>query len=404
MKSFLINANINFDPNFIISYPPIDANNDDEISIAEAQTVIRLNFYYAQISNFEGIQFFTSIKSIESLFTDFSTFNYPTLVNLEELYFVNTLVGIGPLVNLNFSGNINLKKLTLSSGTTSLDFSNNINLRDVSIYCPNLTSLNLSNLSNLKNLSYFGKMPTINLSDCTGLLTLNCSTGGSANYAVPDENKLTSLELTFQTKLVEINVPGNNLSSLDLSRCLRLETIGISYNKITDLNIDNLKYVKSFYAENNLLTSLNINALFNIQTLYCQNNQLTSLSTKNGIIEEYIYFSGNPDLATVCCDENEIVYMKNQCLQNNNDTAVVNSNCGNSSIRIAMYPNPVRDILHIDSNQNITKIEIFSMNGLMIMSDEIVEDVVNLEQLQSGMYFIKVYTGEEITNMKFIKS
>ena len=149
-------------------------------------------------------------------------------------------------------------------------------------------------------------MPTINLSDCTGLLTLNCSTGGSANYAVPDENKLTSLELTFQTKLVEINVPGNNLSSLDLSRCLRLETIGISYNKITDLNIDNLKYVKSFYAENNLLTSLNINALFNIQTLYCQNNQLNSLSTKNGIIEEYIYFSGNPDLATVCCDENEI--------------------------------------------------------------------------------------------------
>jgi hypothetical protein len=68
-----------------------------------------------------------------------------------------------------------------------------------------------------------------------------------------------------------------------------------------------------------------------------------------------------------------------------------------------MYPNPVNDVLHLSSNKKITKIEIFSMNGLMVMNNELESDVVNLHQLESGMYIIKVYTNEEVTNMKFVK-
>ncbi len=401
-KLVLINSNINFDANYVISYPPIDANNDDEISVQEAASVIRLNLAYAQINNLEGLQFFINLKYFESYFSNFTTFNYPTLVNLEELNLINS-VGTSPLVNVNLVANINLKKLSLYSLTTSLDLSNNINLRDVYIYSPNLTAFNVNNLVNLKNLSYYGKMATIDISDCINLLTLSC-TGSSQSFFTPEENQLTSIDLSAQTRLVDLFIAGNNLTSLDLSNCPNLENVAISSNQITTLNIDNVDYVKTFYCDDNLLTSLNVDNMFNLQVLYCNNNQLTSLSTKNDIIEEFIYFFGNPNLASICCDDNEVVYMRNQCLQNNNDSTIVNSDCGSGSISISMYPNPVTDMLYFNTDARITKIEIFAMNGLMVMNSELVGDFINVQQLLSGMYFIKVYIGEEVANMKFIKA
>lgn len=404
LKEFLINNAINFntDPNNLITYPPIDANNDDEISQTEALSVIGLDFYYANITDLEGLQFFTNVKAITTYYANFPVFNQPNLVDLERLSLLNS-VGFTALTTLDVSNNTNLITLQCSSDLiTSLDLSNNTFLRNVDIYCPSLTSVNFNNLVNLKNLSYLGKLPTIDISDAVNLLNLTCI-GASGTYSFPEENRLTSIDLSNQTKLVNLDLTGNKLTSLDLSNCPNLEVITIANNSISSLNLDNVDYVKSFTCESNLLTTLNVDSMFNLQVLYCKNNQLTSLSTKNDIIEQYVDFSGNPTLVSICCDTNEVVYMQNQCFQNNNDATTVNSDCGASS-RVSMYPNPVKDVLHLNSSNRITKVEIFAMSGLMVMNDESQSDVVNLQQMQSGMYFIKVYNGDEVTNMKFIKN
>lgn len=404
LKEFLVNANVNFntDPNNIISYPPIDANDDGEISQIEAVNVIGLEFAYANITDLEGLQYFTNVKVISTYYANFPVFNQPSLVNLEELSLLN-FVGSVALTSVNLSNNINLIKFQCSSNLiTSLDFSNNTLLRDINIFCPSLISVDFSNLINLKSLSYLGKLPTIDISDSINLLYLQVI-GNSATYLVPEENLLTSINLTNQTKLINLDLSGNNLTTLDLSNCPNLETIYIAQNQISTLNINNVNYVKTFYCDDNLLTSLNVDSMFNLQLFICKNNLLTSLSVKNDIIDEFIDFSGNPSLTSICCDANEVVYMKNQCLLNDYDETIVNSDCSTGSSRIAMYPNPVNDVLHLSSNKKITKIEIFSMNGLMVMNDEMESDVVNLHQLESGMYIIKVYTNEEVRNMKFVK-
>lgn len=403
-KDFLVNANVNFntDPNNIVSYPPIDANDDGEISQTEALSVIGLEFYYTNITDLEGLQYFTNVKVISTYYANFPVFNQPSLVNLEELSLLN-FVGSVALTTVNVSNNINLIKFQCSSDLiTSLDFSNNTLLKDVTIYCPSLISVNFSNLVNLKNLSYLGKLPTIDISDSINLLYLQVI-GNSGTYYVPEENLLTSIDLTNQAKLINLDLSGNNLTSLDLSNCPNLETIYISKNQISTLNIDNVNYVKTFHCDDNLLTSLNVDGMFNLQLFVCKNNLLTSLSVRNDIIEDFIDFSGNPDLASICCDANEVVYIQNQCLLNDNDATIINSDCSTGSSKIAMYPNPVNDVLHLTSNKKITKIEIIAMNGLMIMNNELESDVVNLHQLESGMYIIKVYTDSEVTNMKFIK-
>jgi hypothetical protein len=163
-----------------------------------------------------------------------------------------------------------------------------------------------------------------------------------------------------------------------------------------------VSYVKNFFCEENLLSDLSVDAMFNLNNFSCKNNQLTTLSTKNGIIEEYIDFSGNPNLNSICCDANEVVYVQNQCFLNNNDTVVVNSNCGASS-KIAMYPNPVKDMLHLKSSISISKVEIYSTSGLLVMKDESQTDVIDMNVLKSGMYFIRVYSSDGVAVMKCVK-
>jgi hypothetical protein len=60
-------------------------------------------------------------------------------------------------------------------------------------------------------------------------------------------------------------------------------------------------------------------------------------------------------------------------------------------------------MLHLDASNTITKIEVFAMSGLMVMSDRLESNVVNLSDLQSGIYFIKIYIGNDVSTMKFSK-
>ena len=174
-KQFLLSSRIDFDTNTTV-FPLIDANNDNEISLQEAQQVIRLNAYYVTVNNLEGLQFFTNLKSLELYVANVTEFNFPTLTALEVLNLSN-VVGTINFTDFSVAGNTNLKQLTLSNNSlTTMDLSTNVNLTSLNIYSPSLTLLNLNNLSNLRSFSYFGQMTTIDLSDCVNLLTFYCFT------------------------------------------------------------------------------------------------------------------------------------------------------------------------------------------------------------------------------------
>jgi hypothetical protein len=404
-KDLLLISYINYtgDANNFVVYPRIDANQDGEISFTEALAVEGLDLGYSNITNLEGLQYFTNVKKISSYYADFSSFYQPTLVNLEQLSLLNS-VSSSSTSFIDLSPHTNLKKFQCNSvWLTSLDLSANTQLRDLDLYCPALTSLNLSNLSNLKNMSYLGAMPTIDLSDALNLLKLSCI-GSSPNFSYPNENLLTSLDLSNQTKLSYLDLTGNLIPSLDLSNCPNLEVLNIANNGIETLILDNIRYVRLFFCENNLLTTLDVSKLFNLKNFFCANNQLTSLNTSNGIIEEFIDFSGNPGLETVCCDANEVVYMQNLCNQYNNESAVVNGSCQPVANRIAMYPNPVSDLLHLSANDGISRVEVYSTNGMLVMSSDSVSDSIEMNDLNSGMYFLKVFSGQDVATMKFVKN
>jgi hypothetical protein len=367
-KNALLELPINYDSNGTI-FPMIDSNNDDEITQAEAQLVQKLNLSYAELNDLTGLQFFTNLKSFDSLFFNGSNFNFPGLINLENLTLSNAVTGQSNLVNINLSGNVNLKT--------------------VSCYT-NANTINLSNLTQLTNLTLHGNFTSLNINDAENLLFLNISA------------PLNSLNLSNNTKLINVNLGGTTFSNLDLRACLNLEIIEVSNGEMQTLNLGNLKHVRYLFVPNNKLTSLNANNLFNLDFINCQNNLLTNLFLENGTIEQLVDFSGNPNLASICCDANEIIYIQNDCNILGYNTTV--SSCSSVARQISMFPNPVKNQLHLSAGENIEKVEFFTSNGLLIMTSTDANNPIDMENIPAGMYFIKVYISNDVTQMKIIKS
>lgn len=74
---------------------------------------------------------------------------------------------------------------------------------------------------------------------------------------------------------------------------------------------------------------------------------------------------------------------------------------------IYLYPNPVRDILHIDGAFSETKqfydIQIFDHSGRMVLQEENNARSIDLGNLGSGLYLIRVQTASEIYTGRLVK-
>jgi len=70
---------------------------------------------------------------------------------------------------------------------------------------------------------------------------------------------------------------------------------------------------------------------------------------------------------------------------------------------ITVYPNPVKNILQFKTENNIIKVEIYDIAGRIISSNSINEKKINLSELKTGNYILKLYTDKGIKNIKIIK-
>ncbi|WP_339888914.1 T9SS type A sorting domain-containing protein [uncultured Flavobacterium sp.] len=70
-----------------------------------------------------------------------------------------------------------------------------------------------------------------------------------------------------------------------------------------------------------------------------------------------------------------------------------------------LYPNPVKDVLNIQSKDNTTinSIEIYNTLGQVVLAVPNAISTVDVSNLQSGNYFVKVNTDLGVSNTKFIK-
>ena len=70
---------------------------------------------------------------------------------------------------------------------------------------------------------------------------------------------------------------------------------------------------------------------------------------------------------------------------------------------VKAYPNPVQNILNIESSETLKKADVFDVNGRILLSSQINNNQIDLSRLAAGVYFVKIYSNDKIGVIKITK-
>ncbi|MCE3075711.1 T9SS type A sorting domain-containing protein [Chryseobacterium gwangjuense] len=71
---------------------------------------------------------------------------------------------------------------------------------------------------------------------------------------------------------------------------------------------------------------------------------------------------------------------------------------------ISIYPNPVKDLLNIQSKNEVIKAEIYDVTGRILRTTSVSNNTINVSDLTKGNYIIKLSTKDKIITQNFIKN
>ncbi|WP_374441545.1 PKD domain-containing protein [Epilithonimonas sp.] len=379
----------------------IDANNDGEIQVAEAQQVGYLNLYgYTQnISSFQDVLNFINIKDLKIYIYNNPTtsininglakleylkcaagFNLTSIIvkdcpAMKELFIGGNTVltsldiqNLPQLSTLTIDGNNVLKTLeiknfpalksvicTSNAILDSFTFANSPLVEDVTVKSNGyLITLDLDELSSLKKLTLFGldQIKNLNINNCTQLEELYVSD----TYIVNNSNISGLVNL----KKLILGDGIANVNSLDFSMFTKLESLGCnnlsSSFKLNSINLTGLKNLVDLNCAGNNLTNLDLKGLNNLKDLDCSDNQLVSLNFADGYSQSLntLNIGGNPNLTSICKDENDILPDTGNVAQND---CTSNELGFDLQFRSALLTSDVNNNVAKDLNGNPLKID-----------------------------------------------
>ncbi|WP_445431308.1 DUF7619 domain-containing protein [Chryseobacterium indoltheticum] len=105
----------------------------------------------------------------------------------------------------------------------------------------------------------------------------------------------------------------------------------------------------------------------------------------------------------------KIYFDYNHPIVTNTYTTTVQNVLATSEISIdkaelTIYPNPVKEVLNIQSKNQIVKAEIYDTNGRILISASLKGNSINVSELSKGNYIIKLSSKDKTSVHKFIKN
>jgi len=70
---------------------------------------------------------------------------------------------------------------------------------------------------------------------------------------------------------------------------------------------------------------------------------------------------------------------------------------------LSVYPNPISDVMHIQAEESITLIEVFDLQGRVMM--RVCGDTrsINLQSIPAGNYVVRIHTEDRIVPIRIVK-
>lgn len=163
---------------------------------------------------------------------------------------------------------------------------------------------------------------------------------------------------------------------------------------------------------NGNLSNLNISSK---HSLYTYDNQVVLIDSDNGknisqdsLIANDMFMSVNRYKKSLVVDYSDKVFYalsfsdaESFISRHKLPSSVGLQNIQNDNSRI--FPNPVSDILNLNTNDVFDKVEIFSLNGALIYKGGLENNKIFTKNLDSGTYILRLSNSEAFSIFKFIK-
>lgn len=159
----------------------------------------------------------------------------------------------------------------------------------------------------------------------------------------------------------------------------------------------------SIDAESNSTATFNITS--NVNWTLSNTESWLTLSTTNG--------TGNATI-TATAQKNPTTNTRNATITvqgtgAENQSVVVTQKGSTTGIEeseqdgVSIYPNPVSATLRIEGIGDDSKVHIYNINGMLVLSIEKPENLIDISDLPSGAYFIRVKDKSRFVTKKFVK-
>ena len=298
-----------------------DKDKNGKLSDNEITRVISINVDEKGIKSLKGIEYFTTLRSLECGSNQLTELDISKNIALNELQCdfnqlteldisKNTALhsldcGVNQLTELDVSKNTKLINLECSSNQLSeLDVSKNTVL--VALYCGNnqLSTLDVSKNTALDGLLCSGnQLSTLDVSknivltflgcDNNQLSALDVSKNITLIYLRCHTNQLITLDVSKNTALTRLECYANQLTTLDISKNTALTRLECSSNQLTILDISKNTVLTYLNCGNNQLLTLDVSKNMALQSLACYSNQLTTLDVSKNIALTTLSCHGN---------------------------------------------------------------------------------------------------------------
>lgn len=344
----------------------VDANNDGEISLLEAENIGYLNITTDNsiIQSFEGINYLKNLKGIsgEVISTrsrDTGLAGSINISNLQNLEFIDFSQFFVKSITVE-----NCEKLkSVTSGTyhyynnSTTDFYRFIN-------CPLLEMVTCI-AANLGELSFLN-CPSVKAIDVTGNQLNNL-----------DVSLLTNLETLYTRNFYEryddlIDFPKNGITTLDLANKTNLKIIDCNRNSLADINVQNSLLLEDFNCSSNNINSIDITANQNLKNFNCSGNQITTLLYNNTPNFDLFNASGNLlenddiDFSKFFSHDNPLLEIN---LSNNNLSSNININLPKIIFnKINLSNNNLTGFSLIGANNNLNNQYSLNLSGNQILN------------------------------------
>jgi len=405
------------DPNF--EQALIDLNIDSDMTInatvltKDISSITYLDVSSKNISDLTGIQDFISLTGLQCYSNQLTTVDVTKNTALTFLNFNdNQLTGI------DVSNNTLVTTLGLAPNLlTSLDISKNTALSYLQCQANQLTTLDVTKNTALSVfLCFSNQLTDLDVSQNTALTSLNCGRNQLTTLDVGnnlilnalscDGNLISSLNLDKNTALTDLNCGSNPLlTSLDITNNTNLTEIWCNSNPLlTSLDLSNNTVLDLFYGPSTPFTSLDFSKNTALTVLNCGGNQLLSLNLKNGNNSSLIAVNAISNFLLKCIQvDDETAANAAQAPYTNwikDATTFYSEDCQAAltvddellAKGLSLYPNPVSDILTIDSEIPLTKVEIYSMLGKKVKEINSDFKSIHTDSLSNGVYIVRIHS------------